>query len=378
MIILAVAAIPMVSCDDSSDASPVVRFVRPVDPVMGDKLLDEVSMGSTIAVIGNNLGDVCKIYFNDRPALLNPTLVTPCSIIVTVPSTMPDTVTNKMYLETKSGKKGEFDIAVIIPSPSIDAIDCQYAPTGSELVITGKYFFARADGSIDVVFPGNVKAAVSSVSETKIVCTVPEGANIEGPISVTSAYGTSRSSFNWRSTSGLFCNFSDPTSTWNSWSLSRFGTEGGCDGQYLHLYGSVGSWAWPANEEQLMWINPEGTTLIGDGEIKDYALSFEYYIDKWDCTPMLMWFNNSTVEQNVDGTDPQYHWKPYSTGYVADKWQTATIPLSDFNTSKAEDETRTLTDKNNIVNFHMMPFGAADGPGEMDIRIDNLRIVGIK
>ena len=28
-----------------------------------------------------------------------------------------------------------------------------------------------------------------------------------------------------------------------------------------------------------------------------------------------------------------------------------------------------------MVNMSMMPFGAADGPGEIDIMIDNLRLV---
>ena len=79
-----------------SDADPVVRFVRPVDQDMGDKLLTEVSMGATVAVIGEGLGEVDRIAFNDQTAKLNPTLVTPTSIIVTVPSTMPEDITNKM------------------------------------------------------------------------------------------------------------------------------------------------------------------------------------------------------------------------------------------------------------------------------------------
>ena len=79
----------LVSCqEDLSKADPHVRYIRPCDPERGDQMLVEVSMGSTVAIIGEGLGDVCRIWFNDRQAQLNPTLITPTSIIVTVPSTM--------------------------------------------------------------------------------------------------------------------------------------------------------------------------------------------------------------------------------------------------------------------------------------------------
>ena len=57
---LMLAGLLPVACNkaDSPDADPVVRYIRPVDPVMGDKLLTEVSMGSTIAVIGEGLAGV--------------------------------------------------------------------------------------------------------------------------------------------------------------------------------------------------------------------------------------------------------------------------------------------------------------------------------
>ena len=44
----------MVACQKSADtgAVPVVRLVKPCDPQKGDMLLTEVSMGSTVAIIG--------------------------------------------------------------------------------------------------------------------------------------------------------------------------------------------------------------------------------------------------------------------------------------------------------------------------------------
>ncbi len=364
------------SCNKStSDATPVVRFVRPIDAKQSDKLLTSVSMGGNVAIIGEGLADVVKIAFNDQYCKLNPTMITATSIICQVPSTMPQEITNKMYLTTRSGKTAEFEISVIIPSPFLDTMDCLYAPEGSQTTINGKYFFAKEDGTIDVVFPGQIAAEVVSFTETQIVIKVPAGADIEGPVSVTSAYGTSRSAFNWHCTEGLFEDF---TTTDNvTWGTGRFDTADACSGQYLDLYGGVGSWAWPANEIQLFWLNPTHQPLLSEGEPNDYALEFEYNCHKWDCTPMLFWFNGDVEEQNVDGTDAQYHWRLYETGFTPDVWRTIRIPLSEFNTSKDESETRHIAGFEDMVNFHMMPFGAADGAGEIDINIDNLRLVKI-
>ena len=66
--LLAVSGFVSVSCEQmkSSSAEPVVRFVRPVDAAMKDKLLTEVSMGSMVAVIGEGLGDVCRIEVRQK------------------------------------------------------------------------------------------------------------------------------------------------------------------------------------------------------------------------------------------------------------------------------------------------------------------------
>lgn len=377
--LLAVSGFVSVSCEQmkGSSAEPVVRFVRPVDAAMKDKLLTEVSMGSMVAVIGEGLGDVCRIDFNDQTAKLNPAYVTPTSIIVTVPSSMPSEITNRMYLETKSGKKAEFGIAVMIPAPSVKSISCAYAPVGSEVKIGGQYFFAKDNGLVDVTFPGGLAAEVKSVTETEVVCTVPDGAVVEGPVSVISKYGTGRSSFNWRSTEGLFENFTSAANV--TWGTGCFASDNGCDGQYLHLYGNVGSWAWPANEMQLFWLNPDHSPLLTEGEPSDYALSFEYCCNRWDCTPMIMWFNSDKEEHSVDGEDAQCHWKLYEDGFDAGVWRTMTIPLAEFKWDKEENTSeRSIRSFDDMVNFHIMPFGAADGAGELDIMLDNFRLVKVK
>ncbi len=369
-----ISGVVFTSCDDNDGgATPVVRFVRSCDPNYAEKLLTEVSMGSTIAIIGYNLEDVCAIEFNDQSAKLNPTLITGTSIIVDVPGTMPSVVTNKMYLTTKGGKTAEYDFSVIIPSPTVSSISCEWAPAGDEVTISGNYFFAQEDGSIGVTFPGGLTAEVVSFTDTEITCVVPDGATIEGSVSVTSAYGTSRSTFTWRNSEGIFIDCED--TSWNWWGYGSFASDGGIDGQYLYLSGSVSSWGWPDGALWLLYFSNTGEPLVSEGEVSEYSLCFEYYCTKWDCVPMIMLFD-TTGAASVDGDEAQYHWKLYEEDYTANKWTTKTIPLTDFNVNKEETTTeRSIGSLDELVNFLMMPFGAADDSGRLEMRIDNVRLV---
>jgi len=380
IVLAACAAFVSVSCDKNTDtnADPVVRFVKPCDPAIGDRLLTEVAMGGTVAVIGEGLGDVCKIAFNDQVCKLNPAFVTPTSIIVTVPSAMPQVITNKMYLETMGGKKAEFDIAVLIPAPVIESLSCLYAPAGAEMVLKGKYFFADDNGLVAVEFPGGVAAEVKSVTETEVVCIVPEGALLEGAISVTSKYGTSRSTDIWRTSEGIFEKFDNNANMY--WSYGAIGTEGGVDGNYLLLDGPVGNWLWGSGVQMLYWHNPSRTPLVEEGEVADYALQFEYCCDSWPGEQMIMWFTSVAKDNvhSIDEDEAQYHWKLFNDGFTPGQWCTLTIPLTDFNTNKEESEVRSIKGLHELVDFHMMPFGASEVEGNIYMKIDNLRLISIK
>lgn len=359
-----------------SDAVPVVRFVRSVEPATLDMLYTEVPMGATVAIIGDNLAGVCKVMFNDKACLLNPNYVTNTSIIVDVPNSMPGEITNKLYVETKAGKSCDYPIAVTIPAPQITSISSNYAPVGADFTLEGKYFFLMDDGLVDVVFPGGVEAEVTSATETKVVCKVPDGAFLEGAISLTSKYGTGRSTDIWRTSEGIFDNFA--TSANLTWDCGGVGNENGCDGQYLYLTGSLASWAWPANSLQLFWLNPTGAPLVTEGNFTDYALQFEYCCDDWGTNcPLVIWFSPDATH-DIDDTNAKCHWCLNTEGYVPGQWGTKTIKLADFNTGKTGEEEYALTGLANLVNLHMLAFGACDGTGELKLKIDNLRIVPAK
>jgi hypothetical protein len=90
---------------------------------------------------------------------------------------------------------------------------------------------------------------------------------------------------------------------------------------------------------------------------------------------------------NVDGSEAQCHWMPWlslggDTPLNTNGWVTYTIPLTDFKYDKTgSEDSRTIGDISKYTNLSMILFGSFS-PGtqafDVDIRIDNLRIVSLK
>jgi len=468
---VAVASCFLTACKDEDNGSantPVVRYVRSCDSAKSDSLITKASLGSTIAIIGENLGDVKEIWFNDQQAKVNPVYVTSNSILVTIPSGIPTDVTGKIRFVTQSGLESTYDFGVVVPSPVLNSMKCEYVADGDTAVIEGDFFL-----NPKVYFKGNMEAQIVSFTKTELKVIVPSDAEA-GPVTVESMYGSTRSIFNFRdnsvvspstklfndfeetsskskntfveeeteelsrklnkervnssvsSSTKVFLDFEETsskskntfveeeteelsrklnkervnssvssstkvfldfeeTSSWNPWGLSAFGSEDGLSGQYLKFEGTTGSWAWPANSLQLYYASSTRTPLVSSGDISTLALRFEANCKEWHDTPLLFWFTNNAGTHNVDGDDPQAHWKPYlksgvKSNYVTDGWETITIPLSDFKYDKAETGgvTRSITSLSQLVDLHAMFFGAADGTYNLKLWIDNMRIVKYK
>lgn len=371
------------ACEDDNKTSPEFKYVRPTSADASDSLLTIASMGQTIAIIGEGFQDVVAVYFNDQKAKLNPVYVTSTSIIVVVPGSIPEVVTNTITLKTSTGEKVEYGFTTQITSPSVKSISCEWAKDASEATLYGAYFFAKEDGSIDVLFPGNLQAEIVAFSDEAITVKVPVGA-MQGTIVVSNDYGSGKSAFTFRDNEGIFID-GENVNEWNGWGLSDFDTADGIDGAYVKFAGATGAWAWPANQIQMLYVNPTGASLASEGEVADYALKFECKSSEWHDTPMLLWFDTDGTH-NVDGSEAQYHWSPYdkngvSENYVTDGWITVVMPLSDFVYSKDETETdRKIASLDDLKNLNIMWFGEAfETTTEfgLDLRIDNLRIVKV-
>src|SRR6187200_2876207 len=94
-----------ISCDEDNDDSgtPSISYVRITRPESSDSLLIGAGQGQLIAIVGNNLENAVEVWFNDQRARITPTYVTNTSLLVSVPTQIPITITNKVKIIFKNG-----------------------------------------------------------------------------------------------------------------------------------------------------------------------------------------------------------------------------------------------------------------------------------
>ena len=227
---LAVMALGLFSCADEPDkyevasGLPSVSYVRCLsteiqgsndDPDMhytNGELVTEASPQSIVCLVGKNLRSVYEIYFNDKKAILNSSYITDNTLIVQIPRSVPETVTDKIYMITKDQDTVTYDFHVVISAPQIIGMGNEYAPAGTSQTLTGNYFIDDPGTPLTINFTGAdgsmIPAEITNISSdfTQVTFTVPAGA-VEGPIYVTSVYGTTKTSFYYKDSRGMLFDF---------------------------------------------------------------------------------------------------------------------------------------------------------------------------
>jgi hypothetical protein len=72
VVLIAVIGLSTNSCKKEVAGDPEIFYVRVTDPDRSDSLMIGAYMGHLIAIMGQNLGEVREIWFNDQKATLNP------------------------------------------------------------------------------------------------------------------------------------------------------------------------------------------------------------------------------------------------------------------------------------------------------------------
>lgn len=279
---LALAGLTLSSCNDQPDeykvagGKPTVNYIRCLSSEVHNnndaedmkytngEFVVEASPQSTLAIIGENLRSVYEVYFNDQKAILNTSYITDKSLIIDVPKTVPHEVTDKIYLKTRSGEVVEYDFHVVIPAPNISQMSCEYASIGERVTFTGDYFVNYDATPLEVYFTdetgAKIPATINSISDdyTSVEVTIPEGA-AEGPVTMTSIYGTAVSAFYYLDTRGLMFDFDNGRDV-QGWHKSSYaiGSTDGIKGNYYQL-------------------GDGSATMTEDGGWDDSNFSFEYW-----------------------------------------------------------------------------------------------------
>jgi len=372
--------------------APEITHIRLTDVEKSDSLVTQAFMGAVIAIVGNNLQEVDEIWFNDKEAYINTSYVSPNAIIVTVPNEIPEVVTNELRLITRDKKELVYPFVVRVPAPFLESMLCEHVAEGGTAVIRGNYFIDDPNMPLEIIFPGNIKGEVVSVSLTEVSVIVPAGAGV-GPISAKSIYGSSRSRFYFRDDRNIILDY-DTKTTSGSW---RGGTiredEHSLDGKYLMLKGELGDNAGAEDYPDggfvsELWSDangrPEGNFFEGDPA--NYLLKFESKVIEWTGAYLNICFGpwNSSVApyqnqlywNDINARGLWRPWEQHGGKFRTEGWITVVIPMTDIKYNKDFSAMEFDPSMAGSLSFWMKgPAAEPGGSSKIEVYIDNVRIV---
>jgi hypothetical protein len=202
-------------------------------------LLIGAGQGQLVAIMGNNLQGATQVWFNDQQARLTPTYITSTSILVSIPSQIPITVTNKLKIIFKNGYVLLYDFQVQISKPLITAMASEFVKAGDTATIRGNNFYAP----ITVTFEGGATANILTLKDDQIQVKVPAGAQ-PGRIVITTSFGTTKSDFWFRDNRNLLITNDPWTGWWGQTNVVSGSDPMAISGNFTRMTANIGAWAW--------------------------------------------------------------------------------------------------------------------------------------
>ena len=427
-------SIALTSCKDQPDefeltgGTPTIDYIRPAKASASDSLLVQAYPQANICLVGSNLTSIQQMYFNDKKAILNTSFITDKTLIVQIPSDIPDLVTDKIYMITAAHDTLTYDFHIVIPAPVVSQLSCEYAAPGSVATIYGSYFIDDPNVPLTITFPDGKIAEIKSInaSRSAVSFVVPE-CTTEGQVTVKSIYGTTKSAFRYLDSRGILFDFDNGNAVtgavlgchgWHN-NLTITDAENPISGKYLVLGNATldedGSWDdgnfsfeyWPGN-----WQDPEdyawdGVRLTDLADFSDYtnmSYKFEMYIPKsnpWSAGAMQFivggvdkisqgnagvkdiygnvlggcnntYFNNDELPRGI-----YRPWEATGSYDTADEWITVTLPISEFKYGMSGGAATGSLTSSDFTSLSIFVVGGGIKGTECNpiIKIDNVRAV---
>ena len=422
IMILAAAVLGFASCEDYPDAFeladgvPTVHYVRYADR---DVFIEQAYMGEVVCFVGENLCSVRELFFNDQKAVLNTSFMTENTLVAAVPGNLPKEKTDKVYMITKGQDTLTVDFKVMMPSPQVKSMSCEFQQPGTDVTVYGNYF----SEPMTVTFEDGAGAVVTSfksVSMTEVTFTIPADAK-PGKIKVETESGLARSPFSYYDfCDGLITDFDGGTDVVpQGWNFSgTYSSEGGIMGNYVELKSASAmtpDGGWNEDFKIDFWCgnwngDPMGITsgpgvpicnIIDFSNWQNMALKFELYIpssNPWMAGAMQLifcsadraandsWQNNTFLHTSADGgldlcRGLYRPWEATGSFDTGDKWITVTVPFSEFTyNANGTSGAVPLQKPEDFATFVIWPWngGVAGAECTPVFRIDNLRAVPAK
>ncbi len=284
----AFAGLMLTSCKDEpnkyevADGTPSINYIRCLSTEIvsnsdaegthytNGELVTSASPQSLLCLVGENLRSVYELYFNDQKAILNSSYITDNTLIVTVPRSIPQEVSDKIYMITQNRDTVTYDFSVIIPAPTVNSMSSEYAAAGTKATLYGSYFIDDPNVPLTVTFPNGVAAEDVKINDSysEITFTVPE-CEVSGPITVKNIYGTVNSVFYYKDTRGMLFDFDTP----NPVTGAVLGNHGWHARDILSDETSLSG--------KFVQFGDAETTMDETGKWNDSKFSFEYWPGNW-------------------------------------------------------------------------------------------------
>jgi len=413
---LAMTTAVFTGCKDEPDkyevsgGTPSIRYIRPLGLESGDSIITGAYMDNSICIVGENLRSIVKMFFNDQEAKLIPSFITDNTMIVTVPSQIPNEVFDKIFMINESNDTTTYDFKVLVPGPTINNMSNEWAKGGEQATIYGNYFVDDPNVPLTLSISGT-KVDIENFDISQISFTVPNGLS-EGPIEISTVYGKVKAKFNYCDTNGMMFNdFGTGDAGAKSTGLTNHGwhdqviksDENSLDGSYLMLGDcEVKDDTW--NDKNLSFEYWPGdwnggfsgtdirlSDLVSFANFANMALKFEVNIpssNPWTNLSMQCIFSGDeqvtlkTANNTFfNGTDyPRALWTPWrATGSfdTGGKWQTVTIPISNFKYKNDGTPASVPLEAKNFTGLTLFIWSGVTSGTTCNpiIRIDNIRAV---
>lgn len=361
LMVFTVGVVVLSCSDEESGGKPVITYVRITTPASSDSLVGAAGQGQMVAIMGRNLGNVRQLWFNDKPAVLNPSFITNATVITRIPSEIPEVITNELKMIFSNGDSLIYDFSVNIGKPQIDRLKSEYVNEGDVAIIYGNYFYEP----LTVTFTGGLQGEIVSVEDDVMEVIVPQGAQ-PGPITIASNFGKTESNLWFKDNRNIILSFDNmsgingqapsSSSLWHpvpgdvNYASSSVDGIPSINGNYLYNPlggGGYAAWGWAE-----LWTGTKTAPELADlknipkesfTNPRAYSLKFEVLTTKSLTGAWInIWIGNDISKLSSRGpvggklNPALYTWQPnLDTEGV---WQTVTIPWSEFYAYAANSE----------------------------------------
>jgi len=372
-----------------TEGAPVITSVRNYAASPADTLVNGITTGQWVVLIGHNLKNAVQISFNGIPATINSTMFSDTSATVLVPAVIPfpsvsPADLNTIRYVTREGAT-TFTFDIVAPPPTITSISNENANEGDSVYIYGLNLFFISE----ISFAGTSITQYATASDGTSIGFVLPALTESGPVVVTTKSGRVTTPFNVNdATTGVLCDFDKiNTFSWGTGIDNSSASFPGNRGNYAVLSNGIlpagdGTWwGWQRsiNTNDVQWVPADSLSLSLD----EYAIKFEISVPS-------TWTGTSIYIIKGYSFDYMARYEPWQgangtvSPFITKGWRTVTIPLSMFRSndgkgSAAASLTALLgTSGNGAVNIQTKNFSASPSASGLQAAIDNIRVVKIK